>query len=255
MEGISFLVRAHNEELTLEQSVRSLFGLLITYEILIFLNNCTDLSAAIAHRLAQENSNIRVFEYNVQLSRPGYEMLATDASSEHSLATFYNWSIKYAKYKWRVKWDADFLADPLLLNFIQSIDLREEAIIHLPAIDYDGDVESNAYMTSCLVYYMKDLFWEMPAYKPGCPHKYVGDVRIQHLSSVRVMKKYWFYQSWFEKEQFGAEAREVQYRMRRLVEDFGPEPLGLVRSGQLKDAVELGSKIMEHGPDYVARHT
>lgn len=254
MNGISFLVRAHNEEVTLEQSVRSLFGLLITYEILIFLNNCTDLSAAIAHRLAQENSNIRVFEYNVHLSRPGYEMLATDANSSHSLVSYYNWSIQQAKYKWLVKWDADFVANAPLLNFIQSIDLRKEAIINIGAKDLDANVEMNAYMTSCLLCYIKDLFWEMPAYKPGCPHEFVSNVMIKHQSSTHVMKQYWFGPSWFAVEN-SAEAREVQYRMARLAEDFGPEPRGLVRSGMLKEAVELGSKIMERDPDYVARHT
>ena len=55
MEGLSFLVRVHNEETTIEASLRSLFNLAVVYEILVFLNSCTDRSGWIASRLADEN--------------------------------------------------------------------------------------------------------------------------------------------------------------------------------------------------------
>jgi glycosyltransferase involved in cell wall biosynthesis len=53
--GISFIVRARNEEKNLEKCVRSLFTLTIPYEINIILNSCTDRSEEIAKKLAEEN--------------------------------------------------------------------------------------------------------------------------------------------------------------------------------------------------------
>ena len=106
MEGISFLVKVHNEEATLYEAVMSLTGLLVSYEILIFLHACTDTSAQIARSLAAADQRIKIFEYNYTLSRPGYETLATDNDSTHSISRYYNWCLSRAKYNWVAKWDA-----------------------------------------------------------------------------------------------------------------------------------------------------
>jgi glycosyltransferase involved in cell wall biosynthesis len=90
MEGISFIIRARNEEATLEESIRSLLEVTVPKEIIVILHLCTDSSQAIATRLASENSCIRVYTYDVEISRAGYETLATDTNSPHSLMTYYN---------------------------------------------------------------------------------------------------------------------------------------------------------------------
>jgi len=116
MEGVSFIVRVRNEEQTLEQSLRSLSGLTIPHEIIVILHLCTDRSKEIAEKLKAELP-IQIKEYKIKTSRAGYETMATDASSEHSLMTYYNWALSHANHVWIVKWDADYHATPELLEY------------------------------------------------------------------------------------------------------------------------------------------
>jgi glycosyltransferase involved in cell wall biosynthesis len=252
MDGYSFLVRAHNEQETLETSVRSLFGVLVAYEILIFLNNCTDASKAIAHNLAKENNRVKVFSYDYVLSRPGYETLATDSHSNHSISTFYNWSLKHSKYKWRVKWDADFVATQPFIDFLNNNDLSAEKIFRFGAKSLDGITEHNDYMSSCLREYRKDVFWESPGYKWGC-EKQTLNITFDHVSSLNILKSYWYRKGWYEMEN-SEEAAQVKYRVQKLYKDFGQEPMGLVRSENMKAAISYGERIIRASPDYVEDH-
>ena len=94
-DGISFMVRIRNEEQTLEKSIRSLFKLTIPHEINLILHCCTDNSLSIAKQLASENKNIKIYTYDYSISRAGYENLATDINSHHSLVHYYNYCAFY----------------------------------------------------------------------------------------------------------------------------------------------------------------
>lgn len=252
MEGYSFLVRIHNEEQILERSIRSLFGILVTYEILVFLNNCTDASVRIAQSLAQENAHIKIFEYNHVLSRPGYETLATDSDSNHSLIRFYNWSIKQATYNWLIKWDGDFIMTPALLEYLNANDLKKEQILRFQALSRSGETEYNDYASSCLLSYRKDVFWENAGYKDGCERLQIN-ATIDHYSTVGTLKPYWHRPSWFDVEK-GEESERVRHRVAQLNNQFGFEPRGFVRSENLEKAITLGEIIANAEPDYVSRH-
>jgi glycosyltransferase involved in cell wall biosynthesis len=241
MDGISFIVRAHNEEATLFQSVSSLFGVLLAYEVVLILNACTDNSTQIAAALQQANPAVRVFTYDPVLSRPGYETLATDEESPHSLSAYYNWSLKQARYRWVVKWDADFVMTPTLLNYINNINLLETQIVRMGAVNLDGDVEYNDYMSSCLGGYKKDVFWEMPGYTWGCA-KITINATIQHLSRRDELKAYWMRPGWYTQES-SEEAHAVLQRVRDLEHRFGEMPVGLVRSERMREAIEWGERV------------
>ena len=252
IDGYSFIVRVKDEEATLEACLRSLFGILVSYEILVFLNMISDNSTRIARALALENPRIKIYKYNHVLARPGYEMLATDSESKHSLVSFYNWSLEKARYKWKVKWDADFTMTPSLLQFLNTMDLTQEKIYQISAVNSDGRIEHNDYISSCLRFYKKDLFWEMPGYTWGCERSLRKDLLINHISSLNRTKSYWNNAAWFTTDPSLA-AKETKQRYAKLVRNFGPEPRGFARSENMKAAIKLGEKIITSGVDYV-RH-
>jgi glycosyltransferase involved in cell wall biosynthesis len=244
MIGISFIVKVLNEEQTLEASIQSLAGFLFAYEILIFLNACSDNSTSIAYRLAELNPHIKVFEYNHRLSRPGYETIATHAESDHSLIKYYNYCLKQANYNWAFKWDADFVMNDDLRQYLNTLDLQQSLILRLGARDLEGSVEMNAYLSSCMVGYAKDNTWEMPGYIPGCPAYEETGVYIDHVSSPHMIKPYWFMPGWYENEQ-SEEAILVKQRLADLVSEFGAEPVGFARSGNLVAAVQFGQRLID----------
>jgi glycosyltransferase involved in cell wall biosynthesis len=263
MEGISFLVRVHDEEATLERSISSLFTLLISYEVLLLLNACTDNSAAIAARLHSAHPHrIRIFEYNHTLSRPGYETLATDADSAHSMAHFMNWGLRLARYKWVAKWDADFVMSPPLRDRINAEGrtgrwARGDQVIRMGARSHDGSVEYGDYFSSCIDHFRKDIFWENTAFRIGPghirfqwshPHEF-----IEHVSWTRQLKPYWNRPGWYATEE-GAHTEEgaaVRSRLLALERDFGMAPTGLGRSGTTDDATALAERIRAAAPVYV----
>ena len=252
MEGISFIVRVRNEEATLEASLRSLLELTVPKEILVFLHLCTDGSHDIATRLSAGNPCIKVFTYNVEISRAGYETLATDVSSSHSLSTYLNWCYSKAKYIWKCKWDADFTLTPELRTYINTNKwLKHSQTIRIGAKN-STSVEHNDYFSSCVVTYKKHVFWETP-YFQFYPDQYkkitLSDIFINHNSELSSVKSYWRDTPWYMKED-SDEARAVMFRMERLIADFGKEPVGLARSMN-PECDPLGFKIVNAKPSYV----
>jgi hypothetical protein len=232
-DGISFMLRIHNEEGTLEQSVRSLTEhLTIPYEIVMILHRCTDRSAEIATRLAEEFATIRIYTYTVQISRAGYETLATDASSSHSLPTYYNWCRTLCSMKWIFKWDADFVASPGLVGFLNNrewLASSQPECIRMTAVNADMK-NSEIYLSSCFLAYHKFWYWEIPMYMRGFKETIAPvDAEIHHLSLLANMKPYWRSPPWFATED-SEEARQVRERYERLVADYGPEPIGMARA-------------------------
>ena len=130
--GISFIVRARNEEATLEACLRSLKGLTIPYEIVLVLHMTTDNSRQIAKRLVEEGMPICIFHYDEPLSRAGYENLATDMESQHSMRTFSKWSFEKAMCPWKFRWDADFIASPELIAKLNAAGDNYSALSNSP---------------------------------------------------------------------------------------------------------------------------
>jgi glycosyltransferase involved in cell wall biosynthesis len=255
--GISFIVRAHNEEQTLEDSLRSLFALTIAYEIILILHRCTDASAAIASRLASNNDRIRIFTFNTTIARPGYETLVTDSESPHSIPAYYNWSISHRRYRWTAKWDADFIAPPSLIHYINARPEQwalRNANINLPAVSYTH-TERHDYFSSCLIGYMKHVFFEVPLFEIApdthIRHTLDPDIFIEHRSNYTKLKTYWQTEPpWFEQED-SDEATTARQRYAQLQRDFGPEPRGLCRSGS-PEMAPRGQQILDAAPTYVS---
>ena len=247
------MMRVRNEEGTLEESIRSLFALKIPYEIVVVLHLCTDGSRAIAERLRGENDKIRILEYTVETSRAGYETLATDVDSKHSLPTYYTWCLKQMRLPWVFKWDGDFVATDGLVNFLNGVWWAHwNGRYSIEARGLSHSVRE-IYLSCGVTEYTKFLFWEIPHFvaptefhviHPAPPEAY-----IRHASSVSDIKSHWVRVPWYTTED-SDEARLVTERLRRLTDDFGPEPHGLARSGN-EEAHDYQLRIQSVNPEYI----
>jgi hypothetical protein len=249
MEGISFLVRIRDEEDTLKESIESLFALNVPHEIILILHLCKDRSLEIANELQTGNPNVKILTYDHEVSRAGYEHLATDAKSKHSLVTYYNWCLKKAKYPWVFKWDADFVSTPALIDYLNAGKwVKEAKIIQFNAY-CDGIDHKEFYLISGLLSYVKYTFCEVIFYTYGS-EKVITNIKINHISKPSTIKSYWNLEPWFKLED-SEEARIVSERVRRLTEEFGEEPRGLFRYGNNKNYVNITSKIINAKVKYV----
>jgi glycosyltransferase involved in cell wall biosynthesis len=250
LDGISFMVRVRNEEKTLEESIRSLFSITIPHEIVIILHLCNDKSEEIAERLSKENSNIKIFKYNNKISKPGYELLATDADSIHSLIYYYNWCLKLTKYHWVFKWDADFISTSGLIDFLNNNTWEEKNMkYHIRCIN-STDKHIEPYLVSGLLKYTKYLFWEVGFYNYGNVDVKLGDnISIIHNSELTNLKEYWKEIPWYKTE-VSDEASIVNDRIKKLTDDFGVEKEGMARCCNT-ESIPSNLAIMKKNPSYI----
>ena len=238
MEGISFICRIRDEEETLEDSIRSLFKLTIPHEILLILHLCKDRSKEIAEKLAKENKNIKILEYNNPISRPGYETLCTDKSSPHSIMTYYDWCYNQSKCAWKFKWDADFIASPGLIQYLNWCYWGPPSMSHELFIDAVSEDARNSerYLVSGSIKFDKHYFWEQISTSQPIKRLWPG-VDINHNSKLSHKKKYWEHTPWFLDEEYLSnnpnhypEAIKVVKKYTKLIEICGPEPNGQARA-------------------------
>lgn len=250
LQGISFIVRIRDEEETLEKSIRSLFTLTIPYEIVLVLHCCTDKSLEIAKQLASENRAVKFITYNYEISRAGYENLATDLESKHSLATYYNYCFSQGKFPWKFKWDADFIATPELLDFLNSKEWKKENAVYSIMAKNSTSNNWEGYLIGCLQGYAKHIFWEVPMYTYNYRKYNLNDNQyITHASELTSMKSYWNTNPWYLTED-SDEARLVAERIEKLTNDFGKEPTGMAR-GSNPVSGPFYLKIKETSPSYI----
>jgi glycosyltransferase involved in cell wall biosynthesis len=251
-EGISFVIRARNEEATLEKSIRSLFALTIPYEIVVVLHLCTDRSKEIVEALQRENDKIHIYEFDVEVSKPGYETLATDVNSDHSFVRYSNWCIQKATLPWIFRWDADFAASEGLLRFLNDREWPRTYGQYFIEARNSTHNNRELYLICGLCNYSKYLFWEVPyyiSYTGSSPSSVPDDVFIQHASELSEVKQFWKRIPWYETED-SEEARTVKERIARLTADFGEEPKAMARAGYTA-CDPLQYAILKASPDYV----
>ena len=228
------MLRAHNEEATIEQSIRSLVEhLTIPYEVVVILHLCTDRSEEIVTSLAATYNTIRILKYTIPISRAGYENLATDVNSPHSIATYYNWCKAQCRCNWIFKWDADFIATPGLLAYLNGrVWSASDPPENIRIVACNNDMSnSEIYLSSAIISYVKYMFWETPMFKKDTSETIApNDVIIDHYSPLKNIKTYWkTHIPWYDTE-YSDEARLVKSRMEQLIKDFGIPPPGMARA-------------------------
>lgn len=254
-EGISFIVRIRDEEDLLEKSIRSLFELKIPHEILLILHICKDRSKEIAESLVSENPNIRILEYDTPISRPGYETLCTDKHSPHSIVTYYTWCYQQALYPWKFKWDADFIATPGLIEYINNCRWCEDSTksheLFIHADSPDGHRNTERYIVSGEFTFEKYWFWEFIEMKKPVT-KIHTNVSIQHQSPLTIKKKYWDEPPWFldykylnQHQDHYTESVTVLSRYSKLIELCGLEIHAQARASNPDSAIVF-NKVIEN---------
>ena len=229
--GISFIVRARNEERTLEACLRSLKALTIPYEIVLVLHMTSDRSKEIADALVKEGMPLVVFRYDKPLSRAGYETLVTDMESPHSMRTFSKWSFDKAMCPWKFRWDADFIASPELiakLNSREWVAPTNTTRIRIPAVSVDARNEE-CYLFAGEYEYRKYIFWEYTEFIGQLGYEHWTDATIEHASDLKEKKPYWSAEPWFLSDT-SEEAQTLRTRYAALVAICGPEPHAQARA-------------------------
>jgi hypothetical protein len=226
-------VRVRNEAERLEAALSSLKGLTIPHEIIVICHLCTDLSAEIAAAARSAGQPVTVFTYSVDISRAGFETLATPKHHPHSLITFYDWCLQKATFTWTFKWDADFIATPELITFLnttfeESILNDSQAInIYIGVAFTEDIVDEEPYLSNCIQCYGKYLLWEVPKFTEA-------NVKLRIAQRIRsipptILKDYWRRPAWFltSTEECAVECKRAYDQ---IVEAVGPEPLGISRA-------------------------
>jgi glycosyltransferase involved in cell wall biosynthesis len=198
-------VRARNEEATLRESLESLQGLTIRHEIIVILHLCTDSS----RRIAESFPNIRIYEYEIPVSRAGYETLITPDTSKHSLIAYYNWCFAKAQHLWSFRWDADFVAPPRLRDFLNGRDWNDPTPtrIRIPVITPNADVSSECYLSNAGRTFKKLAFWEYnSSLFSANVREEICPTTLDHVSPLDRVKSYWRADPWFENREHSKEA-------------------------------------------------
>jgi hypothetical protein len=235
MPQISFVVRVHNEEATLRESITSLFPIEKPIEIVIILHRCTDGSKKIALACQAEappRHRVKIVEYEVPISRAGLETFITPEDSPHSIMSYYNWAFSQASAAWRFKWDADFVATNGFVRWVSGHDwtLQDARALNVPHGSPDGIVGREPYASNCLRHFVKHDFWEVPMFPGNFVLEEVPDeAAFVHASSLVEVKPYWREKPWFFSDE-SAEATMLCAAYERAVALVGPEPVGAARS-------------------------
>jgi glycosyltransferase involved in cell wall biosynthesis len=110
-KGLSFLIRAKNEEKNIINCLSSLINVtkkIDNIEIIVIDNNSCDETNKLVKIFMIEHKNVKLYTYNFEVCKIGNNI----STGEHkTIATYYNWCLeKVTKYN-VVKWDADFIAN------------------------------------------------------------------------------------------------------------------------------------------------
>lgn len=115
--GLSFVIRARNEEKNVEQCLTQIVD--IADEIIFVDHLSTDSTFEIAFELSKSYSNLKVYKYNNEIPRPGESYHTKIKEIGDSISNYYNFCLSKCTMNNVVKWDADFI--PIRQNLIEMI--------------------------------------------------------------------------------------------------------------------------------------
>ena len=244
---LSFVMRIHNEEETLKESVQSLYKLNFPFEIVLILHRCTDNSFEIANKLKKEideaifHVQIKIVIDNVQISRAGLETFITPSKSIHSFVNYTTRSFSHATSLWKIKWDGDFVATDSFIHYLNEHSERFKSfipqVIRVNAVFNNGHKQREYWGSNCLLKYGKQYFWEIPIWT----HKFVNTwefpdhVTFLHKTTLESPKDYWCKKPWFLNDNIEKESKELKNKWEEVLEklninDFEKMPIGIARA-------------------------
>ncbi len=203
--GISFLMRAKNEERTIGMALDSLSQLAIPYEINLVLNNCEDNTEVIAQDRLGKDYPIRLFNYPFQLGKTGIENQCTPVTSVHSTIWLLNWMLFQSRYEYTFRWDADFIMTSALVKEIEEkvIQGSKADIYNVSALFSDsGKANKEPYLWSNSLQprYCRYSLWHLTKFGVQSPRVASLKGSIIHDSPLSEVKSYWKTDPWWKSE-------------------------------------------------------
>jgi glycosyltransferase involved in cell wall biosynthesis len=118
--GISAFVRCKNEQEYIVASLMSVYR--VFDEIVVILNNSTDLTRELVTDLMTDHPKIRMMEYSQECAQvgPGY-LERVNSNPSRSLARYYNWCLTQTTFSHVCKWDGDMIALPTIEPILQTV--------------------------------------------------------------------------------------------------------------------------------------
>jgi hypothetical protein len=204
--GISFLVRAKNEERTIGLALDSLRQIKLPHEINVFINQCSDNSLNEVLKRKEAGQNINIYNYKYSQAHAGLQHFVTPANSVHSLVWMMMWTMMQGKYSYTFKWDADFIMTSQLAEEINTYVTRADIDVYgIAAASLDGikdNVEPYLFSNANYPRYIKVACVDDPKF--GADQAELKTCRLQgkiiHDSPISLEKSYWNDPFWWDVE-------------------------------------------------------
>ncbi|MHA2279958.1 MAG: glycosyltransferase [Promethearchaeota archaeon] len=223
--GISFILRAKNEQKTIGMAIDSLTQLLghlnLPYEINIILNQCTDNTESEVTIRQKNNPNIHLFHYPFQLGKTGLENICTPVTSIHSTVWLLNWMLMKGKYQYTFRWDADFIMTSSLAGELKEF-IEIQDIVNIAAIFSDtGRANTEPYLWSnnLVPRYCRYSLWHLTRYARQSSKVITAKGKIIHDSPLDYKKDYWSEDPWWELEKRD-ETAEIEKKAKKKFGDL-----------------------------------
>lgn len=184
-QGISAMIRIKNEERNIYNVLRSIKNCFD--EIVIIDNNSTDNTIQEINRAKSDfpslKDKLKLRHYKFEIAKCGFENFNTPQNSPHSLASFYNYSLKQCSFSTICKWDGDMFLPKSMAPSFQAF-LNQIQIFTPPNCDntvfglmkgltvYKGsdhkfysrganfEIETRIFENIPGVFYIKEILWE-----------------------------------------------------------------------------------------------
>lgn len=228
--GISFMVRANNEEATIGECLESLRQLKIPYEINVCLNSCTDNTKAICLEKKQSGLPIHIFEYNCNLSRAGIENVVTPVTNKHSAVFFANWCLEKGTYNYTFRWDADFIMSSKLAEELSWLPLNKCCTYKICAANNEmSNCEPYLFCNSHFPRFDRYMFWESLSHRGISLPLVELNGTIHHKSDLKEHKSYWLREPWWNNDHT-PQSEQSRNMFDRAVQLLGSDNLAVCRS-------------------------
>ncbi|KKK94467.1 hypothetical protein LCGC14_2682570, partial [marine sediment metagenome] len=202
--GISFIMRARNEQSTIGLALDSLKQLNIPYEVNLVLNQCTDKTEYEATLRLKNGQAINIYQYPFQLGKTGLENQCTPVTSIHSTIWLLNWMLMKGNYEYTFRWDSDFVMTSALSRDVEKAIADKEKIANIAAIFSDTcKTNTEPYLWSNELYprYTRYSLWHLTRFAIAPAKSVTLAGKIIHDSPLKMKKDYWTMEPWWEREE------------------------------------------------------
>ncbi len=220
--GISFIMRAKNEQETIGLALDSLKQLNVPYEVNLVLNQCTDETEHEASIRAKNGQSINTFHYPFQLGKTGLENQCTPVTSVHSTIWLLNWMLMKGNYEYTFRWDSDFIMTSALAKDVEKAIADQESMINISAI-FSDTVKSNTepylWANKLIPRYTRYSLWHLTRFANTPKQSVTLKGKIIHDSPLKMKKDYWETEPWWNKED-REETSELTKKSKEKYEQF-----------------------------------